>query len=153
MMSGQERRIVVGVDGSEPSKSALRWAIGQAKLTGGSVDAVIAWRYPSTYGWVPYPDGLPDLEGMAKRILIAALAEVSGLEPDVLVRPIVTEGHAAGALLDAARGADLLVVGSQGHGGFTAALLGSVTMQCVLHAHCSVLVFRDGTQAAAGGGP
>jgi nucleotide-binding universal stress UspA family protein len=79
---------------------------------------------------------------MAKRILIAALAEVSGLEPDVLVRPIVTEGHAAGALLDAARGADLLVVGSQGHGGFTAALLGSVTMQCVLHARCSVLVFR-----------
>jgi nucleotide-binding universal stress UspA family protein len=47
MMSGQERRIVVGVDGSEPSKSALRWAIGQAKLTGGSVDAVIAWRHPS----------------------------------------------------------------------------------------------------------
>jgi nucleotide-binding universal stress UspA family protein len=153
MMSGQERRIVVGVDGSEPSKSALRWAIGQAKLTGGSVDAVIAWRYPSTYGWAPYPDGLPDLEGMAKRTLIAALAEVSGLEPDVLVRPIVTEGHAAGALLDAAKGADLLVVGSRGHGGFTAALLGSVSMLCVLHAPCPVLVFRDGTQAAAGGGP
>ena len=63
------------------------------------------------------------------------------------------EGHAAGALLDAARGADLLVVGSRGHGGFAATLLGSVTIQCVLHAHCPVLVFRDGTQAAAGGGP
>ena len=62
---------------------------------------MIAWRYPSTYGWAPYPDGLPDLAGTAKRTLIAALAEVSGLEPDVLVRPIVTEGHAAGALLDA----------------------------------------------------
>jgi nucleotide-binding universal stress UspA family protein len=59
MMSGQERRIVVGVDGSEPSKSALRWAIGQAKLTGGSVDAVIAWRYPSTDGWAPYPMDCP----------------------------------------------------------------------------------------------
>lgn len=151
-MSGQERRIVVGVDGSEPSKSALRWAIAQARLTGGSVDAVIAWRFPSTYGWAPYPDGLPDLEGMAKRTLIAALAEVSGLEPDVLVRPIVTEGNAAGALLDAAKGADLLVVGSRGHGGFASALLGSVSMQCVLHAHCPVLVFRDGAQSAAGGG-
>ena len=53
MMSEQKRRIVVGVDGSEPSKLALRWAIRQAKLTGGSVDAVIAWRYPSTYGWAP----------------------------------------------------------------------------------------------------
>jgi len=111
---------------------------------------VIAWQYPSTYGWAPYPDGLPDLEGMVKRALIAALNEVSGLEPGVLVRPIVTEGHAAGALLDAARGADLLVVGSRGHGGFAAALLGSVSMLCVLHAPCSVLVFRDETQAAAG---
>lgn len=100
-----------------------------------------AW-FPSTYGWAPYPNGLPDLEGTAKHTLIAALAEVSGLEPDVLVRSIVTEGHAAGALLDAARGADLLVVGSRGHGGFTSALLGSVSMQCVLHAPCPVLVFR-----------
>jgi nucleotide-binding universal stress UspA family protein len=116
-MNGQERRIVVGVDGSEPSKLALRWAIRQAKLTGGSVDAVIAWRYPSTCGWAPYPDGLPDLADMAKRTLIAALAKVSGLEPDVLVRPVVTEGHAAGALLDAARGAGLLVVGSRGTAG------------------------------------
>lgn len=151
-MSVQERRIVVGVDGSEPSKLALRWAIRQAKLTGGSVDAVIAWRFPSNYGWAPYPAEVPDLEGTAKHTLIAALAEVSGLDPDVLVRPIVTEGHAAGALLDAARGADLLVVGSRGHGGFTSALLGSVSMQCVLHARCPVLVFRDGTRAATGGG-
>ena len=68
-MSGQERRIVVGVDGSEPSKLALRWAIRQAKLTGASVDAVIAWWFPSTYGWAPYPHGLPDLEGVAKHTL------------------------------------------------------------------------------------
>lgn len=60
-MSGHERRIVVGVDGSETSKSALRWAIRQAKLTGETVDAVIAWRFPSTYDWAPYPDGMPDL--------------------------------------------------------------------------------------------
>jgi nucleotide-binding universal stress UspA family protein len=151
MMTGQERRIVVGVDGSDSSKAALRWAIRQAKLTGGSVDAVTVWRFPSTYGWAPMPEGVPDLEGTAKRTLIAALAEVSGLEPGVLVRPVVTEGDAAGALLHAARGADLLVVGSRGHGGFASALLGSVSMHCVLHAHCPVLVFRDEQEATGGG--
>jgi nucleotide-binding universal stress UspA family protein len=143
-MPGQERRIVVGVDGSESSKAALRWAIRQAKLTGESVDAVIAWRFPSTYGWAPYPVTMPDLEGNAKSVLITALAEVSALEPDVLVRPIVTEGNAAEVLLRAAKGADLLVVGSREHGEFASALLRSVSMYCVLHAHCPVLVFRDG---------
>ena len=152
-MPGHERRIVVGVDGSESSKAALRWAIRQAKLTGGSVDAVIAWRFPSTYGWAPSPGSMPDLEGNAKSILIAALAEVSALEPDVLVRPIVTEGNAAEALLRAADGADLLVVGSRGHGELASALLGSVSMHCVLHAHCPVLVFRDGMGDSPEGGP
>lgn len=148
-MSGQKGRIVVGVDGSDSSKAALRWAIRQAKLIGASVDAVIAWQFPSSYGWVPYPDGMPDLEGLAKSTLSAALAEVSDVEPDVLVCPVVAEGYAAGTLLDAAKGADLLVVGSQGHGGLTSALLESVGVQCVLHAHCPVLVFRDGREAPA----
>jgi nucleotide-binding universal stress UspA family protein len=143
-MSGHERRIVVGVDGSDASKAALRWAIRQAKLTGGPVDAVTVWRSPSAHGWAPGPDKMPDLEGAAKRTLIAALAEVSGLEPGVLVCPVVTEGDVAGALLHAAEGADLLVVGSRGHGGLAATLLGSVSMRCVLHAPCPVLVLRDG---------
>ena len=69
---------------------------------------------------------------------------MSGLEPDVPVRPLVTEGVAAEVLLHEAKGADLLVVGSRGHGGFASALLGSVSMYCVLHAHCPVLVLRDG---------
>jgi nucleotide-binding universal stress UspA family protein len=152
-MTGQERRIVVGVDGSDSSKAALRWAIRQAKLTSGSVDAVTVWRFPSAYGWVPSPDEIPDLEAAAKSTLIAALAEVSGLEPGVAVRPVVTEGDAAGALLHAARGADLLVVGSRGHGGVASALLGSVGMRCVLHAPCPVLVFRGGTEIGEEGRP
>src|SRR5215469_15389640 len=100
-MMSRERRIVVGVDGSDSSKAALRWAIGQAKLTGATVDALIAWRFPTTYGWAPYPVGVPDLEGDAKSVLIAALTEMSALEPDVLVRPIVAEGNAAEVLLHA----------------------------------------------------
>ena len=151
-MTGRDRRIVVGVDGSDSSKAALRWAIRQAKLTGGSVDAVTAWRFPSTYGWPPPTDGAIDFEGNAKQILTTALAEVSGLEPDVPVRPLVTEGHAADVLLRAARGADLLVVGSRGHGGFRSAVVGSVSLYCVLHARCPVLVLRDEHEETAESG-
>jgi nucleotide-binding universal stress UspA family protein len=149
-MTGQERRIVAGVDGSDSSKAALRWAIHQAKLTGSTVDAVIAWHYPSTYGWAPVSDGVEDLKGSAEKALAEALGEVSGLEPEVPVRPQVIEGHPADVLLRAARGADLLVIGNRGHGGFASALLGSVSMNCVLHAHCPVLVLRDGREGTGG---
>lgn len=142
-MDAQGHRIVVGVDGSEPSKAALRWAIRQATLTGACVDAVTAWRYPTGYGWAPVADGELDVEGDAKRTLSEVLGEVSGLEPEVPVRPLVAAGHAAEVLLRAAKGADLLVVGSRGHGGFASALVGSVSLYCVLHAHCPVLVLRD----------
>jgi nucleotide-binding universal stress UspA family protein len=148
IMTGQERRIVVGVDGSDSSLKALRWAIRQAKLTGGCVDAVTAWRYPPGYGWGPVDDTAADFENDASRTLTKALAEVSGLEPAVPVRPIVAEGHAADVLLRASRGAGLLIVGSRGHGGFTSALLGSVSLYCVLHAHCPVLILRDGHEGA-----
>ena len=145
-MTGQERRIVVGVDGSGSSKAALRWAIRQAKLTGSSVVAVTSWRYPAAYGLAPGAEGAFDFEANAKNALAEALAEVSGLEPDVPVRPLVACGVAAEVLLREARGADLLVVGSRGHGGFASALLGSVSLYCVLHAHCPVLVLRDGRE-------
>ena len=145
-MAEQERRIVVGVDGSDSSKAALRWAIWQANLTGGSVDAVTAWHYPAAYGWAAVSDDVTDLETNAKQILTEALAEVSAFEPQVPVRPVVAEGLAAEVLLRTARGADLLVVGSRGHGGLASALLGSVSLYCVLHAHCPVLVMRDGRE-------
>jgi nucleotide-binding universal stress UspA family protein len=143
-MTGQQR-IIVGVDGSYSSKVALRWAIRQAKLTGGSVDAVTAWRYPTGYGMGPVADSI-DFESDAKNTLTEALNEVGGLEPDVPVRPVVAEGHAAEVLLRASKGADLLVVGSRGHGGFTSALVGSVSLYCVLHSRCPVLVVRDGPE-------
>jgi nucleotide-binding universal stress UspA family protein len=69
------------------------------------------------------------------------------MDPEVRVRPVVTEGHTAEVLLRTAQGADLLVIGSRGHGGLTSALLGSVSLYCVLHAHCPVLVLRDGRDA------
>ncbi len=122
--------------------AALRWAILQAELTGCAVDAVTAWRLPSRYGFAAVADRATDFEGDARKILTDALNEVSSVEPDVVIRSSVVEGHPAEVLVRAARGADMLVVGSQGHGGFTGALLGSVSQYCVHHGPCPVLVIR-----------
>jgi nucleotide-binding universal stress UspA family protein len=140
-------RIVVGVDGSEPSRAALRWAVRQAELTGAEVEAVLAWHYPSAYGWAPSVD--VDLGSLAGVALADILAEVLGQEPAVTVRSSVVEGPTAPVLLDAAKGADLLVVGSRGHGGFAGALLGSVSQHCVQHGRCPVVVIRDGSRGPA----
>ena len=150
-MSAQEYaegpRIVAGVDGSDSSLSALRWAIRQARLTGAAVDAVAAWHFPAaSYGYVPVGTGEDyDFEAIAEKVLADAIS--SALDPgsDVLVRSHVIEGNAAQALIDASDGAELLVVGSRGHGGFTEALLGSVSQQCVHYAHCPVVVIRGGS--------
>jgi nucleotide-binding universal stress UspA family protein len=140
-----ERRIVVGVDGSPSSTAALRWAIRQARLTRCVVEAVIAWQLPTSYGFAPIVDDGLDFAGDAGKVLFETLNEVAGEDPDVIIRPSVQEGQAAGVLIRAARGADLLVVGCRGHGGFGRALLGSVSQQCLHHSPCPVLVMRDGT--------
>lgn len=155
MMSSQDRdagRIVAGVDGSPSSKAALRWAVRQARLTGAEVEAVTAWHLPSSYGVAPTADWTADFEGEARKMLTDTLNEL-GIEPPVTVRATVAEGHPADVLVRAARGADLLVVGSRGHGGFAGSLLGSVSQYCVHHAACPVLVVRDagtGQQERAG---
>ena len=140
----QDHRIVVGVDGSVSSKSALRWAIRQAELTGAVVDAVIAWHYPGEYG---YPTPIADdanYEELATKVVTDAIAEVSGLDGPVQIRPRVVEGNPATVLLTVSAGAELLVVGSRGHGGFVEALLGSVSQHIVHHAMCPVVVLRLG---------
>jgi nucleotide-binding universal stress UspA family protein len=137
-----DRRIVAGVDGSPSSRAALRWAIRQAKLTGAVVDAVCAWRLPAGYEWAPDTTGGADFQAEALKNLTEAVSEMSDERPDVEVRQRVVWGHPAQVLVEAARGADLLVVGSRGHGGFAGALLGSVSQHCVHHAPCPVLVIR-----------
>jgi nucleotide-binding universal stress UspA family protein len=126
--------------------SALRWAIRQAGLTGATVDAMIAWRYPVSaggYGWAPIGMGTAfDFKEDAEKVLAEAIGTASDPGSGVTVRTLVVEGNSAQALLEASDGADLLVVGSRGHGGFTEALLGSVSQHCVHHAHCPVVVIR-----------
>src|SRR6266566_1480114 len=141
-------RIVVGVDGFESSKAALRWAIHQAKLTGAVVDAVTTWHIPPGSGLVPAVD-MPDYQDDARIILTEAITEMCTIDTEVVVRPRVVEGQAGPVLVEAAEGADLLVVGNRGHGGLAEALLGSVGQYCVRHAPCPVVIMRGKPAAGA----
>jgi nucleotide-binding universal stress UspA family protein len=131
--------IVVGVDGSRASIAALRKAISLATLFGASVEALYVWEFPRRYGpmsptltWSPKDE--------AESVLIAVVSEVFGDDVPEWFTGRAVEGLAAHRLIEESRNADLLVVGSRGHGGFVGLLLGSVSATCAEHAHCPVLV-------------
>ena len=139
-------RIVVGVDGSPSSKDALIWALRQAELTGASVEAVIAWHLPVAASGIPFePPGTmagADFGQIARMVLTAAITEAVDPGSEVKISSTVLEGNAAQVLLEAAAGAELLVVGGRGHGGFAGALLGSVSQHCAHHATCPLVIVR-----------
>ncbi|MFE0650072.1 universal stress protein [Streptomyces sp. NPDC059534] len=145
-------RIVVGVDGSEPSLKALRWAAAQAALTGDSLQAVISWEYPASWATL-MPGPIPDFdpEQLAKQILDEALDKALDPGAAASATRTVVGGNAPQALLDAARGASLLVVGDRGRSGFKAAVLGSVSSHVTQHAPCPVVVVRG--ESAGQDGP
>jgi nucleotide-binding universal stress UspA family protein len=131
--------IVVGVDGSLGSKSALAWAVRQSRLEGKTLVAINAWE-PVTVGWTPYPSEIVDhLMVENEKVLQETLDEVLGPDRDVEVEPRLVRGPAARVLVGAADGAALLVVGRHGRhewGG----RLGSVSGYCARHARCPVVV-------------
>lgn len=146
------KRIVVGVDGSEESRLALRWAADEAKLRGAALRVVHAW--PSPYAILA---GLNVQMGerfdgdvienerriaddLVEKALIKTGVEASGLS----IEREVSQGPAVATLLEAAQEADLLVVGTRGLGGFTGLVLGSVSQQCAQHASCPVVIVHTG---------
>jgi nucleotide-binding universal stress UspA family protein len=133
--------IVVGVDGSEPSKQALQWAARQAKLTGFSLRAVMSWDLPAAafLSAIPQPT---NFEADARIALARAVDEALGYSDPVWVTQIVRQGRAQAVLVEESNAADLLVVGNRGHGELAGILLGSVSEHCVTHAHCPVVVVR-----------
>lgn len=135
-------RIVVGLDGSPSSAAAAAWAGTQAERSGASLDMVTVWQWPTSYGWpMPIPDDY-DPAADAEKVLGQAADELRRQHPGVAIATRVEEGHPAEVLLAVSRGADLLVVGSRGHGAFAGMLLGSVSEHCVAHADCPVVVVR-----------
>lgn len=133
-------RVIVGVDGSKASKRALRWTADYAVATGAHIEAIAVWEMPATYGWISGAVDETPLEA-AHKGLASVVTEVVGAEPRVELT--VARGHAAHALVEASKRADLLVLGSRGMGGFKGMLIGSVSHYCVQHADCPVVVFRD----------
>jgi len=140
--AGATHRIVVGIDGSPTSTAVAEWAAHQAELTGATLEALMTWEWPTSYGWsLPIPSGF-DPGQDSETLLDEVLEPVRAAHPSVSIQATVIEGHPAPLLVKASQGADLLVVGSRGHGGFAGMLLGSVSEHCVTNARCPVLVLR-----------
>ncbi|NMR31951.1 universal stress protein [Crystallibacter degradans] len=136
-------KVVVGLDGSDGSQTALGWAVSEARLRSGTVHAVTVWQPPAvTAGmegliWDP-----ASFEAAAKNEQTRVLKRVPA--GDIPISKLLVHGSPAAVLLDASKDADLLVVGSRGLGGFSGLLLGSVSTHLIHHAACPVLVVRPG---------
>jgi nucleotide-binding universal stress UspA family protein len=140
--------IVVGVDGSDISRTALEWAYEEAAHHGAALTVLTTWHPPALpmtppYGSMP-PGDYPDQPRLAALDLLERFtAALVPKDPAVDIRMSVEEGqNPAKVLIERSTEADLLVVGSRGHGGFSGMLLGSVSQHLVAHASCPVVVVR-----------
>ena len=134
-------RIVVGLDSLQESVRALRWAVDEARLRGAELQLVHAYPTPELVA-LPAVVTLPsddELRAAADEVISEQLERIGGAG-DVPVTRTVRSGGAAAVLCEVAQGADLLVVGARGLGGFRGLLLGSVTHQVVAHSPCPVVV-------------
>ena len=141
--SGEQARprIVVGIDGSEPSKQALRWAQRLAVGAGATVEAVTGWQYPVLTGWGTAAIPMDyDLAETMEKMLTDTGDATFGADRPAGLKLTVAEGHPASVLLERSADAQMLVVGSRGHGCFMGLLLGSISANVAEHAGCPVLV-------------
>jgi nucleotide-binding universal stress UspA family protein len=142
------RRVVVGVDGSETSREALRWAADEALAHGSALHVVHAWDVPPIGAGIGKATGrrtagaADGQRQAAEQLLTDVVKEELGGHGLTDVRSSIGRGSAASVLLEASRGADLLVVGSRGLGGFAGLLLGSVSSKMANHAACPVVIVR-----------
>ncbi len=146
--------VVVGVDGSDGAKAALRWAFAEARLRKAPLRVVhalqysymgaVAGGYAYMGGAVSFPSGgaveVGTFERAARELIHRLIHEVAGDATDVAIDGDIIDGSPDAVLIGAVAADDLLVVGSRGHGGFAGLLLGSVSQQCVEHAPCPVVV-------------
>ena len=136
--------IVVGVDGSKHGEAALEFAAQEAALREARLLIVYVWQLPPIIA----PEGVYPTEVFqsvrdeAEGVIQRAVARVAEVQPQVACDGKAIEGQPAAVLLEEAQGADMIVVGSRGHGGFASLLLGSVSQQIVHHAPCPVVIVR-----------
>lgn len=137
-MNAKAPLVIVGVDGSDESIEALRWAASYAKSTGATVRAIKSWHYPWAMQTAP-----AQVDATVEQQIMGELDEaLTKAAVDVEIERSVLEGHAPLVLVNESKGADLLVVGSRGHGAFHGMLLGSVSQHCTMNSACPVVVVR-----------
>jgi nucleotide-binding universal stress UspA family protein len=137
--------VVVGVDGSDASVDALRFAATEARLRDVPLRVVHAWIVPVAASWTAGAVLDPEpFERQADRTVENALAAVGRDLEGIEVETVIQVGSSTAVLFEHCSKEDLLVVGSRGRGGFAGLLLGSVSQQAVLHAPCPVVVVRGG---------
>ena len=146
---GKERRIVVGIEGSGYAKAALIWALEEALHHNAVVEVVTC--YSPTYipsspdlGYVPF-DGtnlISEVEKLQNEVVESAL-EAAG-NPNVQIKKTIQKGRAPETLMSVAEGADMLVVGNRGRGGFAGLRLGSVSQAISHHSPCPLVIVRTG---------
>jgi nucleotide-binding universal stress UspA family protein len=139
------KTILVGVDGSRGSRKALTWAAAEAADHGADLVVLHVWERrllpPAGNPSVPTGD-IPDESQGAAEDLIQVIKEELGEDPPVLAQPRVKQGRPAEVLIEESAGANLLVVGTRGHGGFAGLVLGSVSQHVAAYAQCPVTVVR-----------
>ncbi|WP_030176677.1 universal stress protein [Spirillospora albida] len=143
----KSRGIVVGYDGSAQSETAVRWAAAEARLRVVPLTVCHAWEV--YLAGAPMAVPVADLHGMAQDVLNAG-AELARKEADE-VQAVLGRGAAASVLMEAAEDAELVVVGSRGHGGFADLVLGSTTAALAAHAPCPIVATREETGAGRDG--
>ncbi len=144
--SSARPRVVVGVDGSPSSIGALRRGVRIATALDADLVAIAAWSFPPMFGGFPPADWSP--ENDAKEILAQVKTEVFPNGAPEWFRAEIHQGPATQVLVAASEGAEMLIVGSRGHGGFTGLLLGSVSSTCAEYATCPVLIYHDEDEKA-----
>lgn len=142
--------VVVGVDGSEVSQKATEFAFAEAEARGAELVAVHTWMdmqvQASLAGLSAAQQQWEEIEGEQQQLLDERLADLVAKYPKVDVKKLITRDRPIRALVDAAEGAQLLVVGSHGRGGFKGMLLGSTSRALLQSAPCPMMVVRPDTQ-------
>jgi nucleotide-binding universal stress UspA family protein len=142
-------RIVVGIDGSHNASHALEWAMTEASIRKAPLAVITVNSVPASY-WTGAPvelagdhDRVAEIRKTAEAAVADTAAKLGADQPESVTVTAIS-GFPAQTLIDASSGADLLVVGTRGGGGFVPLMLGSVSSQVVHHAHCPVVVVPSG---------
>ena len=132
-------RIVVGVDGSRHGEAALRWALAEAEARDAELTAVFAWQVP----FLSFPGAFDrdELEQASKEFIVDTVSKIAPTPPVPLLT-LVAEGDPAASLIEASKGASMLVVGTRGRSPWSGLLLGSVSQRCAAAASCPVTLVK-----------